>query len=124
MKKLKVSIVLALVFVSGFVAGIVVTRAVMRRVVKQVVMNPDRLRLIIERRMTVRLKLDMDQRVKVDQILKRTQEDLQTLRQQFAPPFQTILSNAQTEISAVLTPEQRERFTKFREENRHLWQPP
>ena len=123
MKNLKVWLVVAAVFVAGFVAGVVVTRAVVRRAVTQVVMNPDRLRLIIEKRMAARLKLDAEQRSKVDQILTRTQEDLKTLRQQFAPPFQVILANAQTDISAILTPEQNERFKEFREENRHLWQP-
>jgi Spy/CpxP family protein refolding chaperone len=33
------------------------------------------------------------------------------------------MSNAEEQISAVLTAEQREKFTKLREENRSLWQP-
>jgi hypothetical protein len=48
---------------------------------------------------------------------------LKDLRHQFAPSFQTIMSNTQAEISAVLSPEQRERFNRFREENHPFWQP-
>jgi hypothetical protein len=68
------------------------------------------------------LRLNADQSAKVDQILEHTQDDLRGLRTDFAPRFHTIMGNAQSQISEVLTPEQRERFQKFREENRYLWQ--
>ena len=35
--------------------------------------------------------------------------------------FALVLSNAQTRITAVLTPAQREKFEKFQEENRHFF---
>jgi len=122
MKTAKVWLLVALVFLAGVAVGVVSTRAVVRRMVTMVVNDPDRLRHLISKRMQHQLKLDADQRAKVDQVLEHTQEDLRTLRVDFAPRFHSIMSNAQFEISEVLTPEQRKRFDKFREENRHLWQ--
>jgi hypothetical protein len=123
MKKLKVWLVVAGVFVAGFAAGVVVTRGVVRHLVQRIVLHPERLRVLVEKRLTTRLRLDTDQHRKVDQILTSTEGELKSLRQEFAPRFVAILTNAESEISGVLTPEQRERFKKFREENRQLWQP-
>jgi hypothetical protein len=123
MKKLKVWLVVAGVFVAGFAAGVVVTRGVVRHLVQRIVLHPERMRSLIENRLTARLHLDREQHQKVDQILTSTESDLKSLRREFAPRFVAILTNAESEISGVLTPEQRERFKKFREENRHLLQP-
>jgi len=122
MKTAKVWLIVALVFLAGVAVGVVSTRAVVRRMVTMVVNDPDRLRSIIAKRVQRQLKLDAEQRIKVDQILEHTQNDLRSLRMDFAPRFHSIMSNAQAEISEVLTPEQRKRFEKFREENRRLWQ--
>jgi|ERR1051326_317629 Spy/CpxP family protein refolding chaperone len=122
MNKLKIAFVIGMIYFAGIATGVVATRAVVRHVMAEAASNPDRLRTMIERRMAVRLRLNQEQRVKVDEILTRTQNDLKGLREQFSPQFQTIMSNAQAEISAQLTPEQQERFRKFREEHRHLWE--
>src|SRR5262247_2786802 len=110
MTKLKVWLIVALVFGAGFVAGVVTTRAVARHVIMEIVRNPNRVRDLIEKRMAVRLRLDAHQRDQVDEILRRTQVDLIALKGDFTPRFRGIMSNAETEISALLTPEQRERF--------------
>ena len=122
MSKLKVLLVIIVVFVAGFAGGVVVTRAVVRHWVRQVIANPERLRGLVEKRMTGRLNLDAAQRQKVDDILSRSQGRITELRQEFAPSFRNITSNAVVEISGVLRPEQRERFRKLFEENRPLWQ--
>jgi hypothetical protein len=122
MNKVKVWLIVGLVFVAGIAVGVVSTRAFVRHMVKVAVNDPDRLRNIVAKRMQRQLKLDAGQRMKVDQILEKTQNDLQDLRRDFGPRFQGIMSGAQAEISEILTLEQRERFKKFREENRHLWQ--
>lgn len=123
MKKLKPWLVLALVFLAGVVFGVVATRIAVRHFVRVVITHPDRLRERIERDLTRRLKLNDQQRPKVHAALVRAHERLQALRAEFQPRFAEILDAARTEISAELTPEQRARFEKFREENRRLWQP-
>jgi len=123
MKKLKVWLVVLGVFLAGFAAGVVVTRGVVRHVVQRIVLHPERMRVLIEKRLTARLRLDPEQHRKVDQILTGTEGELKSLRREFAPRFVAILTNAESEISDVLTPEQRERFKKFREEHRQLLQP-
>jgi hypothetical protein len=123
MKKCKVWLVVAAVFVAGFAAGVVVTRGVVRHFVQRIAMNPDRMRGLIEKRLTAQLRLNLEQRQKADQILTHTAGELKALRREFAPRFAAILTNAESEVSLILTPEQRERFKKFREENRQLWQP-
>jgi len=123
MTKLKVWLVVALVFGAGFVAGVVTTRIVVRHFLKQIATNPNRVRDFVEKRIAVRLRLDAHQRDQVDEILRRTQADLITLKGDFTPRFRGIMSNAETEISAILTPEQRERFEKFREQHAQIFQP-
>src|SRR5438093_778477 len=123
MTKLKVWLVVVLVFGAGFVAGVVTTRAVARHVVTRLVSNPNRVRDLIEKRMAVRLRLDAQQRDQVDEILRHAQANLITLKGDFTPRFRGIMSNAETEISAILTPEQRERFQKFREQHAQIFQP-
>ena len=122
MTKLKVWLTVALVFGAGFVAGVVTTRAVAHHIVTQIARNPNRLRDFIEKRMAVRLRLNAHQRDQVDEILRRTQADLVTLKGEFSPRFRDIMSNAETEISAILTPEQRERFEKLREQHAQIFQ--
>jgi len=123
MKKLKVWLAIAAVFVAGFVAGVVVTRGVVRHFVREIVMNPDRVRDLIEKRMAANLRLDREQRAKAHDILLHTQGELRSLRGAFQPRFEAIMEHAQSEIAATLTPEQRQKLEKFREENQHLWRP-
>lgn len=122
MKKLKPWLVILLVFVAGFAAGVVVTRAVVRRTVQTALTNPDRVRELIERRLAARMKLEAAQREKVHAALAESQRELRELRLEVAPRFRGILSNTEAQIAVVLTPEQRERFAKFKEENQRLWQ--
>jgi len=119
---LKVGLVVGLIFAAGMATGMVTARAIERRYIAQMVAHPTALRILIERRMAARLRLNQEQRVKVDQILSHTQQELNDLRKQFGPQFQTIMSNTQAQISAQLTPDQQERFKRFREEHRRLWE--
>ena len=122
MKTLKAWVVLMLVFVAGFAGGVAVTRGVVRHVVHNAISDPDFMRHVIERRMTAKLRLDREQRAKVDQILVHTQSELKDLREEFRPRFLALLSRTMSEIEEVLTPQQKERFEKLRAENQHWWQ--
>ena len=117
MNRLKAWLLLVLVFASGFVGGVFVTRASVRHFVQRAVKEPDFMRERIERRMAVRLRLDSQQRIKVHEILMNTQHELKNLRADFQPRFQSVMNQTRTEIESTLTPEQRLRFERLREEN-------
>jgi hypothetical protein len=124
MNKLKPWLLLALVFAAGFAGGMVATRGVVRHLVQQAIHNPAKIRRAIEARLDVKLRLDAAQRAKVDAILLDTQGQLQGLRSEFQPRFGAIVQHAKTEITATLTPEQRQKFEKLQSENRQWWLAP
>src|SRR5215475_13623932 len=102
MQKLKVGLVLALIYFAGIASGVVATRAVVRHMVAAAVQNPERVKTLVEKRLSRKLRLDAGQQAKVDQILNHTQSELRSLRQDFGPRFQAIMLNTQTEISTIL----------------------
>lgn len=118
MKTFKLIFVLALVFFAGAITGVVATRAVVRHVVREAMTNPDRIQTLIERRLAWRLRLDGPQRAKLHEILSGTHQQLVDLRQQYRPQFVSILTNADSQISAILTPAQEERYDQLKAENR------
>ena len=123
MSKLKPILLVVLIFVAGFAAGVVTTRVVVRRFVQRAILQPDLMREKIERDLTRRLQLDAAQREKVQKILMETHARLKAVRREFQPQFAGVVRDSANEISALLTPEQRERFSKFRAENAQLFVP-
>lgn len=123
MKRWKPWLVLTLVFLAGVVFGVVATRVVVRHYVRTAITQPEMIRARIERDLTRRLKLNDQQRPQVHAALVRAHARLQTLRQEFQPRFLVIVSDAQQEVSSVLTPEQREQFEKFKLETQPFWRP-
>jgi hypothetical protein len=120
MNKTKAALLILMIFLAGAAAGVVGTRMVVRHWMAQAASRPERLRELVERHMAARLRLDTGQRQKVDEILAQTQAQVRALRARFTPEFTEILSNAQSEISAVLRPDQQERFRRFIADNRRL----
>jgi Spy/CpxP family protein refolding chaperone len=120
MNKLKPLLALLAVFAAGTVFGVVGTRVVMRYTIRNMVSHPELVRERIELEMVRKLRLSPEQRRKVHQIMIETQSQLKDLRRESQPRFIAILSNTQAQISSVLTPEQRERFERLKEENRRL----
>jgi hypothetical protein len=122
-KRLRAWLLLLLVFVAGFAGGIVATRVAVRHLVQRALSNPTLIRVQVERRLALKLRLDAGQRAKVDGILANTQAEIKSLRSEFQPRFLQILGDTRTQILAALTPEQRARFEKLQRENPHWWQP-
>jgi len=121
MKKLKPWLVLVLVFVAGLTVGVVATRIAIRRFVQTAITQPDKFRDRIEIRMSRRLALTPEQREKVHVALIQAQERIRTLRAETQPRFNLILTDTRDGIATVLTPEQKEKFTQFRQENQQLF---
>jgi Spy/CpxP family protein refolding chaperone len=123
MKILKPLIVLLLVFVAGVAVGTIGTRLATRRTIREALVHPEKVREKVQRDLVRRLELNAEQQKKVDAVMMQTQDKLKDLRQKNQPEFFQIMSNAQAEISATLTPEQRELFQQYRQENRRFLQP-
>jgi hypothetical protein len=120
MKNWKSLLLLALVFFAGVAVGVVGTRAVVRRVVQQAIAHPERVQAVIERGLTRKLRLDGEQQTKLRGILSDTRAQLDDLRGQFKPQAGLILSNANGQITALLTPEQAARFEELKRKNHPL----
>jgi len=118
MKTLKPWLVLALVFVAGVLVGAVGTRLAVRHFVRTAIAQPEMLRERLERELVRRLDLTDEQKPRVRAALTRAHERVQALRAEFQPRLREILDDAGAEISATLTPEQRERFERFRAAHR------
>lgn len=121
MKNWKSILLLVLVFLAGVAVGVVSTRAVVRHFMQQAFAHPQRLQAFIERDLSRKLRLDTSQRAKLHTILTDTHDQLQNLREQYRPQAALVFSNADAEITAMLTPEQQARYEKVKELNRPIW---
>jgi uncharacterized membrane protein len=122
MKTFKLFLLVALVFLAGAVAGVVGTRMVVRREMREAILHPERVQIFIERSLARQLRLDDEQRVKLRQILLDAHGQLRDLRQQYHPQLVEIVSNANQQIIAILTPEQQARFEALKLKNHPLLQ--
>jgi len=123
MKTFKLLLLVGLVFLAGAVAGVVGTRIAIRHWVRSAIQRPQMVQTLIERRLNRQLRLDANQQAQVHQILTGARGQLQGLRQEYRPQVVLIVSNADAEISALLTPAQQQRFEKMKENNREFLQP-
>jgi len=123
MKTFRLLLLVGLVFLAGVVAGVVGTRIAVRHWVRSAIQRPQMVQALVERRLNRRLGLDANQQVQVHQILTATRGQLKGLRQEYRPQVIMIVSNADAQISVLLTPAQRERFEKMKRENRVFLQP-
>jgi Spy/CpxP family protein refolding chaperone len=122
MKTFKSLLLVALVFLAGVAAGVVGTRIVVRRVMDEVIAHPDAVQPRLERNLAFRLRLDGGQRAQLHEIMSDTHQRLKTLRREYRPQVLLVLSNANTRITALLTPEQLARFERWKKENHPLFE--
>ena len=105
----QVRIAAAMIFVLGFAAGILalnVYRGLGRHG------GPDsRFEELAER-----LQLNVDQKIRVQEIFSDTREQLRALRRESEPRFNEIRRQADGRLQTVLTPAQWEQFQKIRED--------
>jgi hypothetical protein len=120
MKNWKSILLLALVFFAGITVGVVGTRVAVRHFVQRAIAQPERFQLFIEREMKWKLSLDDSQQVKLHEILTDSRGQMRELRKQYQPQMVLVWSNTDSQISAMLTPEQQARYEKFKEANRPL----
>ncbi|HEY2960935.1 MAG TPA: periplasmic heavy metal sensor [Pyrinomonadaceae bacterium] len=107
----QVRIAAAIIFVLGFTAGILALN-VYRRLARGEG-SRDRIEQLSDR-----LKLNADQKTKVQQILGDTREQLRALRRESEPRVTEIRQQADERLQQVLTPEQWQQFQTMRGEMR------
>ena len=120
MKNWKSILLLVLVFFAGIAVGVVGTRVVVRRVIQQAIAHPERVQTWMEHRLTHRLQLDGDQQSKLHAILSDSHAQLTELRTKYRPEMIFVVSNANNQITAMLTPEQKKRFEELKKKDRGL----
>lgn len=123
MKNWKSILLLLLVFLAGLVVGVVGTRTAVRHFVQRAIANPERVQGFVERDLTWKLQLDKSQRVQLHEILSTSRGQLRELRQQIQPQMVLVFSNANSQITAMLTPEQQARYERFKASNYLLSHP-
>jgi len=117
MKYLKVIIVLLLVFAAGISIGVVGTRYVIKRDIRKAILQPELVRLRVERELTRELSLTPVQQTQLDAILIKLQQDIAKARKERTPRIRPIFAEAQRRINDMLTPEQLEKFERYQAEN-------
>jgi Spy/CpxP family protein refolding chaperone len=103
-----------IIFLLGFTAGVLALNAYKRW---------DRTGAGLSRqerfeRMLDKLQLNADQKIQVNKILGDSREQLQALRKESEPRFDTIRQQADERLQKVLTPEQWKQFQQMRTELR------
>ena len=117
MKNWKSILLLLLIFVSGVVVGVVGTRIAVRHFVQRAMTQPERVQLFVERDLAWKLGLDKTQRVQLHEILTTSRGELREVRRQIQPQTALIFSNANAQITAMLTPQQLAAFEQFKASN-------
>jgi len=109
-----------LIFGAGVITGGLLVRQVMRRAGPVIqrsanprpaqALSPGNMRLEFLRRAQRELDLNADQRARIDEILKSSQERSRKLMEPVAPRLREELQKTREEFREVLTPRQRKQF--------------
>ena len=121
MKNAKPIIGIMLVFALGAASGAVATHMYHRdRMESFIKGGPESREEFIVSRLSRKLDLDPRQQVQVRTIVHENHLAMRQVRKQFHPQIRAILDQGQTRISAVLRPEQQEKFRQIiQERKRH-----
>ena len=108
------------VFLAGTIVGIAGTRVMLRpRAIRSLDEIPGR----VAERMQQELDLSAEQRDRLEQIVRARQGDLRRIRAQIAPQIRAEIRRIIDEMSAVLSPEQAERWREHAERRLNLLVP-
>ena len=119
MKNWKAILGVCLVFVLGGVAGGLVTVGVITKRIQRIVQGgPQAVNELIVKRLTKRLDLDTGQSAKLMDIVVGTRGELKSVRTQVAPQVESIFTDAEKKVRAMLKPEQEKKFDEVVEQNK------
>ena len=114
MKDPKMISVVLFVFIMGAASGAIVTHSLHHARFESFVKGGSVAREdLIVKRLTSRLDLDAQQQEKVKAIVHETHSGIEQVRNQCRPQINSLLEQGQSHVSAVLRPDQQERFLKI-----------
>jgi len=114
MKSIKPVVGIILVFLLGAASGALVTYLVSQTRIESILSGgPHAREEVLLKRLTRQLDLDRQQREQVKAIIHETHEDMRQIRQKWHPQMEALLTDSQLRISALLRPEQQEKFKKI-----------
>jgi len=103
-----------LVFMLGAICGGVVTHMLNRSRMDAVVgRGPEAREELLVKRLTRQLDLDSRQLEQIRPIVHDTHASIRQVRQQWRPQVEGLLDESQRRISAILRPDQREKFERI-----------
>ena len=117
------ALLVLVIFVCGMVCGGGITAIALGLVMRDLVRHPE---VRVERSttfLTRRLDLTPEQRQQVHAILQKQAGDMQALRGEVWPRVMQRLQTSETEIAAVLTPAQQEKWKALAKKLREEWLP-
>ncbi len=108
----------AAVFIVAVAIGVVGTHLFYARMMHRPGGPPGFMSGFFVDRLESHLELTADQRREIDEILTRTREEAEMLRHEMQPRLRALFETTETEIEAILTPAQQEKFRQLRETRR------
>lgn len=122
MKKWKVIVGIALVFLLGVAAGALVTHRVYQKRFREITSGgPPAVRHFLVRVLTRQLRLTPAQQVGTDDAIHDAQKEFQVIRKEVEPRVEDILNRAKERIRQQLDVEQRAKFDQIVEQHRRRW---
>ncbi len=119
MKKWKAVSGVILVFLLGVLAGGLADRMVCWHRVEAIISGgPAARRELIIRKLSCELKLNAEQKAKLEEIAKDTHAQIHEVKKQIKPQVDAIIAASADKVRAMLTPEQKVKFEKFLAEKR------
>ena len=114
MKKWKAVTGVVLVFLLGVLAGGLADRmACWHRVDNIISGGPAARRELIIKKLSCELKLNAEQKARLEEIMKDTHAQIRAVKTQIKPQVDAIIAASADKVRAMLNPEQLEKFNKF-----------
>ena len=107
----KLTVGIALIFLTGTLVGVMGTRVVFRHMLAEALERPSILSESVESSLDS-LSLNPDEHDTITRLLAESRTERQTLREEFRSRFLNILTETRRKIDNELTPEQRRQFRR------------
>lgn len=118
MSRTKALVAVTALFLIGVLVGVLATHVFYLRAMRRPGAMADFALRFMANDLDRRLHLSNEQRRQLDEELRTTRADIETLRHRMTPEFLAILDRTRQRVEPILTPEQRRAWETFREENR------